>query len=551
MLLAVALLYRKVVRLWWIWDDTYLIHIATEHRFIDSFVDRSLWLTMPQHLFTPLLTASYAAELAVFGPNPVAFYAVHLFELAAVAIALGFALRLWMSRAAAAGAALLFLVGTPVAVVAAQLMLMHYVESIALSIGSAALFSHWLSVVGSQLSTTDHRQPTTIYEAMRRGRTLPAVLSGVLYLLAMLAKEIAVPLPVVLLVLPERDPRARLRGLVPHAAALIVYLAWRYAILGELLGGYGWTFGAGGAPSLLRATGARLLHTLAGPQLGIGVAFLLLLLCGIVLRLRTRASVVAVFVAFAAAVLPILPVAAHYENRFAIGAWLCAAIVFAAGVDTLRRRRLAAALLIAAPLLGLLVNRQQWKSEFNLAKRMSDEGRVFAAINPDDVLRAPAIPPGEMYQLAWFKVFMLHRPSGTAWFFDDLFLCSGRRPPRVFGFDEQTREVREITAEIDGIARRYCASIRPGEPLQLHFRFQHSRHLLTWELGPYADGGKYRIVTGDGFNAYDVQPRDSLQLFGEYTFAFRACYRSPQGWVTYSPEFSLDLSRDQDLRWRR
>jgi len=337
---------------------------------------------------------------------------------------------------------------------------MHYVESIALSIASAALFA----------------------VAMRRGRTLPAILSGVLYLLAMLAKEIAVPLPAVLFVLPECDARARLRGLVPHAAALAVYLAWRRAILGELLGGYGWTFGAGGAMSLARGTAASLLRTLAGPQLGFGVAFLVLLLCGIALRVRSASNAGAMLVAAAAAVLPILPVAAHYENRFAIGAWLCAAILFAAGVDTLRRRRLAAALLIAAPLVGLLVNRQQWKSEFNLAKRMSDEGRIFAAIDPGDVIRMPAIPPGEMYQLAWFKVFMLHGPTGTAWFADDLYLCSGQRPRRVFGFDERTREVREITADIESIARRYCASIR-DEPLQPHFQFQHQRHLLTWELG--------------------------------------------------------------------
>jgi hypothetical protein len=68
---------------------------------------------------------------------------------------------------------------------AARLMLMHYIESVILSIFAAALFAR----------------------AMRSGRKLPAIASALLYLLAMLAKGIAVPLLLVLLILPERDFR--------------------------------------------------------------------------------------------------------------------------------------------------------------------------------------------------------------------------------------------------------------------------------------------------------------------------------------------------------
>src|SRR4051794_21786825 len=139
--LTVVLLYHKVTRLWWLWDDTYLLHIVSEHRMLDYFADGSVWRSMQQQLFTPLLTASYGTEVALFGLNPVPFHVVHLLELAAIAIALAFALRLWMSRAAAASASFLFLVGTPAAVMAAQLMLMHYIESVILSIVAAALFA--------------------------------------------------------------------------------------------------------------------------------------------------------------------------------------------------------------------------------------------------------------------------------------------------------------------------------------------------------------------------------------------------------------------------
>jgi hypothetical protein len=525
-LLTVALLYRKVTRLWWIWDDTYLLHIVSEHRVLDYFADGSVWLSMPQQLFTPLLTASYDAELALFGLNPAPFYVVHLVELAAIAVVLAFALRLWMSRAAAACASFLFLVGTPVAVMAARLMLMHYIESVILSIVAAALFAH----------------------AMRSGRKLPAVVSALLYLLAMLAKEIAVPLLPVLLILPERDLRARLRAVWPHGIALIIYFAWRYAILGKI-GGYVWTFGPGQIPLLLLRTAARIFGTFAGPRLAIGIPFVLIILIGTLLRLRSRFSVLAIAIAFGAAIGPIIPVAMFYDHRFAWCAWICTAIVFAAGTDTLRNRRLALSLMIAAPLAGAMVNRQQWKSEFTLAKRMSDEGRVFTDLAAGDFIRMPAITPGMMFQVAWFKEFLQHRPAGTLWFYDDLYLCSGPRPRRVFGFDERTKEVREMTAEIPAIASHYCASFRLNEPLEIHAHFNERRHLLTWDLGPYDNG--YTFVSGNGFLAYEVERHGGLQLFGMKDVTFRVRYRSPLGWVTYSPELSIDFSRDRDLTWRR
>jgi hypothetical protein len=526
-LLTAGLLYRKITWLWWIFDDTFLLHIVSEHRLLDYFTDGSLWLSMPQQLFTPLLTASYHEELALFGLNPVPFHIVHLLELAAIAIALAFALRLWMSRAAAASASFLFLVGTPAAVMAAQLMLMHYIESVILSIVAAALFAR----------------------AMRSERKLPAVASALFYLLAMLAKEIAVPLLLVLLILPERDLRARLRAVWPHGLSLIIYFAWRYAILGKLVGGYVWTFGPSEVPLLLVRTIGRIAGTFAGPRLAIGIPFVILILLGMLLRLRSRASVVAIIVAFAAAIGPIIPVAMDYGQRFAWCAWLCTAIVFAAGTDTLRNRRLALSMMIAAPLLGAVVNRQHWKSEFTLAKRMSDEGRVFTDLGAGDFIRMPAITPGVMFQVAWFKEFLLHRPPGTLWFYDDLYLCSGQKPRRVFGFDERTKEVREMTAQIPAIASRYCASIRPNEPLEIHAHYNERRHLLTWDLGPYDDG--YTFVSGNGFLAYEVQRHGGLQLFGMKDVKFQVRYRSPQGWVTYSPEMSIDFSRDRDLVWRR
>jgi hypothetical protein len=407
-------------------------------------------------------------------------------------------------------------------------MLMHYVESVLLAIVSAALFT-----IG-----------------LRRGGFLWSVASALLYLAALLSKEIAAPLPLILLLLPERDARSRLRRVAPHGVALLVYLGWRYRLLGTAVGGYGASFAARELGPLVLRTAGNIARTLAGPRLAIGIALLLLLACGIALRMRMRRNAASIALAFAAAVAPIVPVARQYEARFALAASLCAAVVFAAGADSLRNRRAAMAMMLGAAMLALAVNRQEWSRTYVRAVRMSDEGRVFAALGPGDVLRKPSIPPGSMYQLFWIKDNLLHRGQGTLWFFDDLFLCRRERPRRVFGYDEATRRVIDMTERIGGIAARYCASIRDSAPLQAHFRFHPADGLLQWELGPY-ERGAYAVVVDDGFLAYDVGARDFLRITRLPALTFRVRYQSPEGWATYSPPLTIDCTRENEVSWRR
>src|SRR5436305_5144935 len=215
---AVALFYRKVTRLWWTYDDAYLIHIASVRRWTEYFANGDVWRSMGQRLFTPLLTVSYDSELSAFGLNAERWYLVQLVALAIAAITIYAALRLWVAVAPAFAGALLFVAGVPMCTLVTELMLVHYIESIALAALAAIAFVHGL----------------------RRRRLWLILLSGVLYLAAMLAKEISVPLPLLLIALPDGDVRTRMRALVPHAIALGVYTVWRYEMLHMLFGGYGW-----------------------------------------------------------------------------------------------------------------------------------------------------------------------------------------------------------------------------------------------------------------------------------------------------------------------
>ena len=68
-LLAVKvwLLYRKVLGLWWTYDDPNILRTLFDYRFLDIFTNARVW---PQQLFTPLLLVAFDAEWKLFAFEP-------------------------------------------------------------------------------------------------------------------------------------------------------------------------------------------------------------------------------------------------------------------------------------------------------------------------------------------------------------------------------------------------------------------------------------------------------------------------------------------------
>lgn len=526
-LLAVStvLLYRKVTRLWWTYDDAFLLHIAAEHPARDHFIGPAIWRSMPQRLFTPLLTASYDAELSLFGAAAGRFYEVHLGLLAILTVVLFAAVRMWLPPPAAASVALTFIAGAPLCSLATELMLVHYIESLILAAASTLLFAL----------------------AVRRRSIALSLVSSSLYFAAMLAKEIAVPLVAVLLLLPEGTLRHRLRIATPHAAALLGYLLWRRAALGEWIGGYGWTIGAGDLPRVAAALPAAVFHALAGPSMITGSILLAVVAIGIGLRIRSARSAAVIVAMLALSIAPILPMAKKFESRFAVVVWLACATIATAGYAGLRDRKLQQAMLCIVPMLAIAGNRQAWSRDYSQSRKMSDEARVFFELRQGDALRKPAVPPAAMGELKWLKETYSRRPAGAQWFYDDIFLCVAPMPRRVFEWTDARHEVVERT-DMAAIRDRYCATIR-GDA-RLNASFHHQDESLFWTFGPY-DRGAYGIVIGDGVQAFDLPRSDGFRLPGVTALQLRVRYKSPEGWVTYSPELSLDFSQRADFQWHR
>ena len=497
---AAFLLYRKSLRLYWTYDSPLLLHRAVERDWNwEVFIPDTL-----QYLFTPLLALTDEAFLALFGLEPWRWYLAQLVIVALVAIALFAVLRLYVATPAAASGALLFLLGPPVATAASSLYLVHYFEAILFGALAALCF----------------------VLALRRGSLVFSTLSALCYLAAISGKEIAVPLPLVLFLLPEGNWRKRARHLIGHAAALGLYAGWRLFVVKLPLIAYGWTT----TFSDLATVPWRLVATAAGASLVAGLLAIALMLAGAAPALRSRVAIIAFFCAIA----PILPVSAEMQDRFTLAFWVWLSCAFAIGV---RRPALIAATIVVA----LIANRQQWTEEFTRNKRMSDEAYVWVHERGDVLLRNPAIPAGTMPELEWMKEELFHHAKGARWFYDDIYLClhslEGRR---ILEYNPRTRRVEEV--------HPVCAPYRTDVPLTVEFE---QRGAAThWRFGPYRDG-EWRVIAFEGEHAWDV-PREGGYVMGSIILRdLRVRYRSPEGWVTYSDPMQLDFARQRQVTWRR
>jgi hypothetical protein len=521
LVLLTILLYRKVLALWLTYDDANILRTTFDYSFLDIFTNSRVW---PQQLFTPLLYAFFHALRRIFGFDPLRFYMVQL-AIAALTVALVYAaVRQFLDWKRSLAAAALFVIGPPVCSVVVQLSTVHYFLSIAFCALSVIAYA----------------------AAVRRQSVAMDVVSVLCYFLAMLAKEVAIPLPLLIVALPLRDARTRVRFAIGHGAAVIAYFLWRHAVLGTFLGAYGWQIDAHEWPRLLMFLPLRIMEGAAGAGLVIGFLVIVLMTLTIAFAIRGRGALILLVAAMVVAGAPLIPLAKEVSRRYVAVPWLGWSIAFAAATAR-RDQRLAAALLVGVPLLAISANRAEWRKEFPLRRRMSDEARFyFYDMPPDALLRNPRVPPSALGEVQWLKTVHFGRPAG-GWFYDDIFLCgSGIGSKRVFEFEG--RQIVEITPRIAGIAKQFCGSIRNDAPLSASFQFR--KPALYWDLGPYTDG-KYSAVIANGVQAFEIVRRNALKLPGMAGISLRVRYDSPAGWTTYSPEIAIDFARNPTVKWHR
>ncbi len=367
-------LYRQALHLWWADDDFVAIRLLSTFRPVELLLHPAPAAELPR-MVTPLLFLSLGLDLRAFGLDPHAAYLHQLAALAVCALSLYMALRRWLPALWSAAAAGLFLLGPPVASLALVVTSRHYAEAIALA--ALAVAAHGL--------------------ALKRDSTAWALASAALYLASTLAKEITLPLPLVLPLLPhprggscpsgedrprgegitapgqrsaaepERwgaaepvlwgaaeprpwsaaeqghsaaaEPRGRIRLAAPHAAALALYLVYRRVTLGVWGGGYGWTVERGDWPRLALALPLQIAREIAAGTAPGWVLVVALAAGLLLLTVRRPTAIPLLAVALLAAMAPVLPVSQAMAPRYAVAAWAAASLALVAAAFDLAGTR--------------------------------------------------------------------------------------------------------------------------------------------------------------------------------------------------------------------
>jgi hypothetical protein len=507
-------LHHRALGAWWLGDDP--CHLVQS-------LDHGLWRPYVEpvgYFLTPSLLLSLGSDLRLFGLDPAPFYLHQLVAFSlVVAVAYGL-LRVWLPVQAAALAVTLFVASAPAWAVARQLMNRHYLEGL-----GAALAALWLY----------HRATTT-------DRASPAVLGALLYLVAASAKEVFVPLVLLLPFLGAGTPRVRRRRALPFALAAVVYVAWRLAVLG--LGGswtaYGSLSGESGGTELLE----RIAGILGWPQLPALVLPLALLAGSVLLIARTsRSAAFGSLVAVVVLAAPLLPVLGRLEPRhlFLPAAAAAAALTLALWRATgpmpapgRGRLRSAVGLLLLLATFAATA-RAPFATHLEASVRRHElEGRALLAGGFDGLLVTEVEHSHHLQCLTRLARALLGRDDGPG-FCGDPCYCAMAYPTLPLGAIATDGAIVPVETPPE--------TCSVAATLEIEMVHDLDRRRLTWSFGPYRDGAYSALLISPagppGVSIPVPLPRQgALTTSDSQQFVIR--HDSPAGWSAYSEVYRIE-----------
>ena len=566
---TIIALFRHVLVNYWLYDDPYILRNVVESRLLDFFLNPDIWLKISASNLTPWIALSYGIDYFLFGLNHQFYYAHHLVSIWLISIAFYSLLKLWVNPLFAFYGTFLFLVSAPVAASAEMLMTRHYIEGLFFSLLAFFFF----------------------VKSIRENSFKYSLLSSLFYIVSLSAKEIYVPLFIVLLFLPEGSPKKRLAFLLPSAVGLSLYLIWRYYMLGGLMTGHAGSslltsYKAFVSPvllfenlygSLMMMSGVSKLGIIAN-SLSASLIVALLLLSGALLLRRRKYAVLFFFfiLFFSVHFIPFsiinlsdavgnLPL---YRLSFLIAIYNCAIISLSAAFlskkDHERRQPCAETVYRMVPfvLLGLLIlilmNTFLWVSNERekTLKPLTEEGKFFMKADKNSLLvkSDPLLAMTSYYEnLEFFKRYYF-REQGPLVVYDrfafiDDPLALELRNVRVFKYNRALGAMSEITGSFFKERDTYLSSIKKL-PLEVTVTLKHAT--ISYSMGPSREG-RYFTLLGYRPGIYCMMLEG--KEFGPMTFAtslkayFRFGWQAPEGWVTFSPEWLLDFSNDHVIQW--
>lgn len=198
-------------------DEYSLFLQAYEFSPLDYFLNPDRYKVLSGANLTPWATFSFDVDIWLFGHDSRYFHLHNLFSLILLVIASYFLFRKAAGSDLAVLGVGLFISMAPVSDALLNLASRHYIEGLLFSAVSILLYLH----------STKSKKPKTILG-----------LSVFFYFLAMTAKEVYAPLILLFLFFGKRTWAEGISSSRGYIAVAALYLAWRWYMLGNPLGGY-------------------------------------------------------------------------------------------------------------------------------------------------------------------------------------------------------------------------------------------------------------------------------------------------------------------------
>ncbi len=500
-------LYFFVLAHAWTWDDTAILEHVYRYSPWEYFFVPDAWRELSSANLTPWVSLSFELDFALFGLAPLGYYGHHLLSLSWVAIALFLLLRLWLSRLWSLLGVLLWLASAPMQTLVHQLMTRHYLEGLGFAL-LALLF---------------------YVNALRTGRWQWLLGGTLFYALACSAKEIYVPLILLLPFLPEADVRRRFFYLLPLAGVACAYVGWRFYMLGVLLGGYGQPV----TPQAVLNLPLLMMQKLFGNDpLSLGVALVLLgfLILYAIWHYNAARWLIPLMLFLTLA--PLIPALQHLVNADTYRLLILPSVVLAVGVVLIlgqSRFMLYPRMLILGVLLSLLL-----MQNFQARQALKPQVERFAA-HASFIQQSPShyvLLDGLNWadtRLRWLQQRVIGKTPPSLVF--DLSQIEHLEDKRFFQYDALCACVREVTRAMPQRLQDWRDREKQA-PLSVQIS-EHNR-LISWQFAPYREGS-YTLINAELFGLMVLPAQGQVRGNVPEPLRFRLRYDAPEGWHTYSP----------------
>jgi len=532
--------YHKTISSWWMPDDPAILWTIIENGIFPHFYKPDVWSSFSATNLTPWLQLSLGLDWRLFGLHPDGFYWHHMLSFSLMLLAAYRILVFRFQPVIASFVLILFVLSTPAADVLHFLMVRHYLEGLALAL--AAYYCYTLSIC--------------------RKNYFWSLTGAIFYLLSVTAKEIYVPLLIVLPLFSFRICMKRWELLVPYVGIAAGYVLWRAYMLnfGNMVSGYqhiappGITDFINFPHTSANLMGWRCFWQKAAVILGCGSVFFSMNNRSFSIYAKLGIWLIVLF-------FPIIPVVSILNTRYL---FLPVFMIFVFIGDNMmhlwnkKTHRYGYRLFVICLGMTLLISMFQTTDSvyaLNCEKtedQFHKEGEfVLHGLNDQSSLVNPLGPPWYFWGLKQLRQHVLGMSSGPGVCYDSYF-CDELKCHKAYQYADH--ELIQIEWPDNRDSYRW---VKPSAQLSCELSYVPGR--VQWHFGPYTDG-IYKLVTYDKLNhilgsSMQLAPQNIISLQLQAVLDFILEYDSPEGWKTFSPVLELnpnvhDISKAH-VQWTR